>query len=231
MNVDALFNVNALFDWAVLEIIWIDIVLSGDNAILIALACRELPEKQRKWGVLLGAMGGVLLRIAFTFIIIQLMAIPLLKTIGALLLLGVAIKLLIDETDHSGVPAKPNLWGAVVSIIIADAVMSLDNVIAIAAAARGAMPLIIFGLALSVPIVMFGASLLLRLMDRFPLLVWLGAALLGWVAGDMAANDPMWTQAGDADHRILEIVLPSLGVAIVAVSAWVWKRFNRTSSD
>ena len=133
--------------WEVCEIIWINILLSGDNAILIALACRQLPVRQRRWGVFLGALGGVILRVAFTLALVQLMGVPLLKVFGSALLLIIAIKLLIDETEHTDVKAKPNLMGAVISIIMADAVMSLDNVLAIAAAAKGSTNLVIFGLA------------------------------------------------------------------------------------
>lgn len=193
---------NSLLAWEIFEIIWINILLSGDNAILIALACRQLPANQRRWGVFLGALGGVILRIAFTLVIVQLLAVPLLKTVGGLLLLVIAIKLLIDENDRSNVEAKPNLLGAVMSIIIADAVMSLDNVVAIAAAAHGRMELIVFGLALSAPIVMFGAGFLLRALERFPILVWAGAAVLGWVAGVMAAGDPFWERFGLSEMRL-----------------------------
>ena len=154
---------------AVLKIIWIDLLLSGDNAVLIALACRQLPEKQRRLGIWLGSAGGVVLRVAFAFVIVQIMTISYLKTVGGLLLLGVAVKLVVDESEHDDVAARESLWGAVVSIIMADAVMSLDNVIAIAAAARGSMALIIFGLALSVPIVVFGAGLVMRALDRYPI--------------------------------------------------------------
>jgi len=209
--------------WEVFEIIWINILLSGDNAILIALACRQLPVKQRRWGVFLGALGGVALRIVFTLLIVQIMAVPLLKSIGGVLLLGVAIKLLIDETEPSHVDAKPNLWGTVASIIMADAVMSLDNVIAIAAAARGSTQLIIFGLALSVPIVMFGAGFLLKILERFPALVWAGAGLLGWVAGDMAAGDPFVEGLGLMEHHKLETILSVAGCAIVLGVAFAVK--------
>jgi YjbE family integral membrane protein len=212
--------------WDVLEIIWINILLSGDNAILIALACRSLPVKQRRWGVFLGALGGVVLRVIFTLLVVQLMNIPYLKAVGSLLLLAVAVKLLIDETEHSDVKAKPNLMGAVTSIIMADAVMSLDNVLAIAAAAGDSTSLIIFGLALSVPIVMFGAGLLLQVLERFPALVWAGAGLLGWVSGEMAAGDPaLLERLHGVDHETLARALSIGGAGLVlaiafAVLAW-----------
>ena len=222
--------------WEIFEIIWINILLSGDNAILIALACRQLPPRQRRWGVFLGALGGVLLRIIFTLIVVELMDFPLIKAIGALTLLLVAIKLLIDETEHSDVKAKPNLWGAVVSIIMADAVMSLDNVLAIAAAAHGSSKLIIFGIVLSVPIVMFGAGFLLKVLERFPLLVWGGAGLLGWVAGEMMASDPF--VAGQARNLIqpgwLEHGLAFCGAALVLATAFaieIWRQWRADQAD
>lgn len=218
--------------WEIFEIVWINILLSGDNAILIALACRQLPVKQRRWGVFLGALGGVILRVIFTLVIVELMAVPLLKAFGSILLLIVAVKLLIDETDHSDVKAKPNLWGAVVSIIMADAVMSLDNVIAIAAAARGSSHLIIFGLALSVPIVMFGAGFLLKVLERFPALVWAGAGLLGWVAGDMAAADPfLLERLHGVDHAALERWLSIGGAAFVLATAFAVQVYRQWRED
>lgn len=218
--------------WEVLEIIWINILLSGDNAILIALACRQLPVKQRRWGVFLGALGGVVLRVLFTLLIVQMMGIPYLKAFGSLLLLIVAVKLLIDETEPSDVKARPNLMGAVMSIIMADAVMSLDNVLAIAAAAHGSTALIVFGLALSVPIVMFGAGFLLQVLERFPVLVWAGAGLLGWVAGDMAAADPaVLERIHGVDHGSLERTLSIAGAAIVLAVAFAVQVYRQWRED
>ncbi|QGM98236.1 TerC family protein [Methylocystis parvus] len=218
--------------WEVLEIIWINILLSGDNAILIALACRGLPVKQRRWGVFLGALGGVILRVIFTLLVVQMMSIPYLKAVGSLLLLFVAVKLLIDETEHSDVKAKPDLIGAVIAIIMADAVMSLDNVLAIAAAARGSTYLIIFGLALSVPIVMFGAGFLLKVLERFPVLVWAGAGLLGWVAGEMAGSDPaLFERLHGFDHAALEYWLSAGGAAFVLIVAFAVKFYRQWRED
>jgi YjbE family integral membrane protein len=211
--------------WEILEIVWINILLSGDNAILIALACRALPEERRRWGVTLGALGGVLLRIAFTLVVVELMSIPLLKGFGALLLLGLAIKLPLEEVDHSHIEAKSDLLGAVVSILVADAVMSLDNVIAIAAAAHGSMRLIVFGLALSAPIVMFGAGFLLKLLDRFPMLIWVGAGVLGWVAGDLAAGDPTWERLGLSGTQ-LETPMAASGCGLVLAIGAVVSRLG-----
>jgi len=218
--------------WEVFEIIWINLLLSGDNAILIALACRQLPVRQRRWGVFLGALGGVVLRIAFTLVIVELMAVPYLKIVGSLLLLIIAVKLLIDETEHSDVTAKPNLWSAVGAIIMADAVMSLDNVIAIAAAARGSTNLIVFGLLISVPIVMFGAGALLKVLERFPALVWAGAGLLGWVAGDMAAADPALPKfVHVANQGALELGLSIGGCVLVLGVAFAIAVYRQWRED
>jgi len=174
----------------VMQIIWIDLLLSGDNAIVIALACRALPPKQRKWGMILGAGTAIALRIVFAIFITFLLGVPFLKIIGGLLLLWIGVKLAVgdEEAAHSIEPST-NLWRAVRTIAIADAVMSLDNVIAIAAAAGGNIWLFIFGLLLSIPLIVFGSTLLSSIIDRFPIVVWAGAALLGWIAGEMIAGD------------------------------------------
>ncbi len=177
---------------AIGEIVWINILLSGDNAVVIALACRSLPADKRKLGILLGAGAAVGLRIIFTIIIASLLHVPFLKLAGGLLLLWISVKLLLDETEETDVPASFNLWGAVRTIALADMVMSLDNVLAIAAAAHGSMGLIVFGLLLSVPLIVFGANMMIGLLERFPVLVWGGAALLGWVAGELLLSDPFW---------------------------------------
>ncbi len=175
----------------ILEIIWIDILLSGDNAVVIALACRTLPETQRRWGILLGSLAAVGLRILFAFVVIELLLLPFVKVAGGLLLLWIAIKLVFDqEEEEKAVKPARSLFAAVRTIAIADGVMSLDNVIAIAAAAKEDIVLIIFGLALSIPLIVFGSSLVLALLNRFPILVWAGAALLGWIAGDLIGSDP-----------------------------------------
>jgi YjbE family integral membrane protein len=189
---------------AVGQIIWINILLSGDNAVVIALACRTLPPRQRFWGILLGAGAAVLLRIFFTIIIAQIMGIAFLKLIGGLLLLWIAIKLIVPTEEHGegSVKAGDTLWRAVWLVTVADIVMSLDNVIAIAAAAETAAmrvdaahalfiktSLIVFGLATSVPLIIAGSALLMKVMERFPILVWAGAALLGWVAGEIIVKD------------------------------------------
>ncbi len=186
------------------QIIGVNIILSGDNAVVIALACRMLPPRQRLWGMILGAGVAVLLRILFTMVVAQAMGYPYLKLVGGLLLLWVAVKLVVpEEGDGDGkIEAAENLWRAVRIVAIADIVMSLDNVIAIAASAETAAmrvdaahaavvktTLIVFGLATSIPLIIAGSALLMMLLERFPILVWAGAGLLGWVAGDIMIKD------------------------------------------
>ncbi|MFG1477087.1 TerC family protein [Xanthobacter sp. V4C-4] len=180
---------------SLVQIIWIDLLLSGDNAVVIALACRSLPKSQRKWGILLGAGAAVVLRIIFALVVSVLLGIPFLKVAGGLLLLWIAIKLATEEGgDSHEVEAADTLFKAVRTIAIADAVMSLDNVVAIAAASRGHPELFIFGLLLTIPLIIFGSQLLLTLLTRFPVLIWAGAALLGWIAGEMLVGDALALQ-------------------------------------
>jgi YjbE family integral membrane protein len=178
--------------WAGLwQIILINIVLSGDNAVVIALAARSLPPKQQKAAVFWGAGAAVVLRIVLTVIAVEILKWPWLKLIGAALLLWIAVKLLLPENGgKEDVASSENLWAAIKTILIADVVMSLDNVIAVAAAARGSLTLLILGLAISIPLVVIGATMLMKVMERWPIIITLGAALLGYVAGEMAATDP-----------------------------------------
>ncbi|QBR72215.1 tellurium resistance protein TerC [Beijerinckiaceae bacterium] len=173
-----------------LEIIWIDILLSGDNAVVIALACRSLPDGQRKAGIVLGSSAAVALRVVCTFLVVELLALPFVKVGGGLLLLWIAIRLVGEEAPEKAIKPANTLWSAIRIIVVADAVMSLDNMMAVAAAAKGSKLLILLGLALSIPFIIFGSTLLLPLFNRFPILIWAGAALLGWVAGDLIGADP-----------------------------------------
>jgi YjbE family integral membrane protein len=176
---------------AVGKIMWINVLLSGDNALVIALACRGLEPRQRLWGMILGAGVAVILRIIFTGIVATLMELPYLKLVGGLALLVIAAKLLVpEEEDEDGVQSASHLWAAVQIVVVADIVMSLDNVIAVAAAANGSVPLLVLGLAISIPLIVAGAALIMALLNRLPILVWAGAALLGWIAGDVIATDP-----------------------------------------
>lgn len=188
--VDKVFGAHAETALQMLKIIWINILLSGDNAVVIALACRSLPAHQRKWGIILGAGAAIGLRVIFTVGMQYVLNLPYLQIIGGLLLLWIAVKLVLgEEADEDSVKGSDNLWGAVRTIAIADVVMSLDNVLAIAAAAKNQIWLIIFGLVISIPLIVAGATLILNLLTRFPILVWAGAALLGWVAGELMVSD------------------------------------------
>lgn len=178
------------FWFAVGKIIWINVLLSGDNALVIAMACRGLQARQRLWGMVIGAGIAVILLISFTAIVATLMALPYLKLIGGGALVVIAAKLLVPEDGEDEIAAGTSLWQAVRIVVIADIIMSLDNVIAVAAAANGEMALLVLGLAISIPIIVAGAALIMTLLDRLPVLVWLGAALLGWIAGDTIATDP-----------------------------------------
>jgi len=172
-----------------LKIIWINIILSGDNAVFIALAARSLPSEQQKKAVLLGSGAAVILRIGLTVVAAKLLALPYLEVIGGLLLLWIGVQLLgDDEGEGAEAPHSGNLMAAVRTILIADLVMSLDNVIAVAAA-KGNMVLLTLGLAISIPLVIFGSTLMIRLMERFPVIVLLGAALIGWVWGETIMSD------------------------------------------
>jgi YjbE family integral membrane protein len=187
----------AHFWLAVGQIIAIDILLGGDNAVVIALACRQLPAHQRLKGILWGTAGAIVLRVILIAFALTLLQVPFLKLVGAALLVWIGIKLLAphDEEAHAKIPGNEKLWAAVKTVIVADLVMSIDNVIAIAGAADAAgsqhqMPLVIFGLLVSIPIIIWGSQLVLKLMDRFPAIITLGGMLLGWIAGTMAHSDP-----------------------------------------
>ena len=176
---------------AVGKIIWINILLSGDNALVIAMACRGLHGRHRLWGMVIGAGIAVVLLIAFTGIVATLMSLPYLKLVGGVALLVIAAKLLVPEDENDEIEAGTTLWHAVRIVVIADIVMSLDNVIAVAAAANGQVSLLILGLTVSIPMIIAGAALIMLVLDRYPVLVWLGAMLLGWIAGDVIASDPV----------------------------------------
>lgn len=175
----------------ILEIVWVNIVLSGDNAVVIALACRGLPPHLRRTGMIAGAGVAVALRIVFTILITALLATPFVKIVGGILLLWIGAKLLVDpDEDAHAVAPNDRLWGAIRTVAVADAVMSLDNVLAIAAVARGSTFLLVLGLLISVPLIVAGAAILLRILERLPILAWAGGVLLGWVAGEMIVTDP-----------------------------------------
>jgi len=185
------FELTPAFWSGLTQIILVNIVLSGDNALVIALACRNLEKKHQKPAILAGSAGAIILRIIFVLIVDQLLKISFLKLGGGLLLLWIGVKLVQGEEEHGdGVKGAGSVWGAIRTIIIADAVMSLDNAIAIAAAAHGDTTLIILGLLISIPLIIFGATLIMALLNRFPIIVIAGGALLGWIAGEVIATDP-----------------------------------------
>jgi YjbE family integral membrane protein len=205
------------------QIILVNIVLSGDNAVVIALAARSLPAHQQKQAIFWGAGAAVVMRIVLTIIALEMLKWPWLKLIGAVLLLWIAVKLLVpEEEDGKDVESSSNLWAAIKTILIADLVMSLDNVIGVAAAAKGSISLLIIGLALSIPLVVFGATILMKLMQRMPVIIVIGAGLLGWVAGDMASTDPVVKVWVDAHAAWLHWAAPAAGaIFVVALGKWI----------
>ena len=209
--------------WEILAIVWINILLSGDNAILIALACRGLPDRQRRNGMILGVIGAVGLRILFTVFAVQLLDLPLLKLVGGLFVIVLAVKLPSQDAAAPQIDAKRTLFSAVRAIIAADAVMSLDNVLALAAAANGSTRLIVFGLLLSAPLIMFGARFMAALMERFPLLIWAGRrrAGLGWGRIDRRRS---CLDAPGPDDAAPEQVFGAIGGVLVLLAALVTSR-------
>jgi len=224
---------NPLFWFAVLQIIAIDILLGGDNAVVIALACRALPEHQRKKGIFWGVAGAVILRVILTVFALKLLTIPYLKIIGGLLLLWIGCKLIIPDDDEGHeINASTSLAGAIKTIIVADFVMSLDNVIGVAAAAKGSVALIIFGLLVSIPIIVWCSQIILKMIDRFPVIVVFGGALLGYIAGDMIARDPVlldWVKLNAEWLQTWHIAGAVGAVGVVAVGkAITMRRTART---
>jgi YjbE family integral membrane protein len=211
----------------VFKIIVIDILLSGDNAVVIALACRNLPPQQRKQGVMLGVAGAICLRIVLTFFALELLNLPYLRIAGALMLLWIGVKLILPEENHdaSGVSADAHLWGAVRTIIIADFIMSMDNVLGVAAAANGNAMLLVFGLLVSIPLIAWSSQLVLKLIDRFPAIIYLGGGLLGYVAGEMLASDAMLGPMLEAMSHITHTLVPVVcAVLVMALGKWLAAR-------
>ena len=227
----------ANLNWiAVVQIILIDILLGGDNAIVIALACRNLPDKLRMKGIVWGTVGAIAIRIALISFAVTMLQLPYLKLVGGLLLLWIGIKLLNEDEDHAEVDGSDRLWGAVKTVIVADLVMSLDNVIAIASAAEQAagehrLMLVVFGIVVSIPIIVWGSTLVLKLMERFPVIVTLGAALLGYIAGGMIFSDGAiqgllrdfidqteFLVPGASVHLSLPGLVGALGVVLIGLS-------------
>ena len=234
------------FWFAVGKIIWINVLLSGDNALVIAMACRGLHGRHRLWGMIIGAGIAVVLLIAFTGIVATLMSLPYLKLIGGVALIVIAAKLLVPEDENDEIAAGTTLWHAVRIVVIADIIMSLDNVIAVAAAANGQLSLLVIGLAVSIPMIIAGAALIMLVLDRFPFLIWLGAMLLGWIAGDVIVSDPidqtlfhnlldghitieatstiLGASHFNLDGDLVDFVASALGAILVLIIGTVWRR-------
>ena len=223
-------------EWnAIIQIIIIDILLGGDNAVVIALACRNLPPRARRLGIIWGAGGAILLRVILITVAVAMLNIPLLKLVGGALLIWIGVKLILpqpEEGAHGSIQASDKLWSAIKTIIVADFVMSLDNVIAIAGAAEQADPsqrtgLIIFGLLVSVPFIVFGSQIILKLLDRFPVIVLLGAGLLGWIAGGLIVGD-VWIRPFLPDGAAVVYIGSVLGaIAVIALGKFI--EFRRRS--
>jgi YjbE family integral membrane protein len=235
--------VSAEFWVGLIKIIGVNIILSGDNAVVIALAARSLPPKQQTQAIVWGSGAAIVMRIILTLFAVALLTLPWLKIIGGLLLFWIGVKLLVPEDDDAEIEASDQLLAAIKTILIADLVMSLDNVIAVAAAAGGSVLLLILGLAISIPLVIFGATLLLKLMERFPVIITIGGALIGWVAGEMLVTDPAlegWltglgvrfvTGKPMLAAFSLELVSGVVGVVIVvALGKWLAKRHEAASA-
>ncbi len=205
---------SAVFWAALWKIIVANIILSGDNAVVIAMACHNLSDRYRRPAIMFGSAGAIVLRIVFCAVIGYLLSVPYLKLVGGALLLWIGVKLLADEEEDANIKAHDNIWAAIWTIIVADAVMSLDNAIAIAAAAKGDFTLIVIGLVISIPIIIVGATLISRVLDRFPWLAMVGAGLIGWIAGEIMAGEGRIEQA-DASGKLVEIVHPG------TIAAWL----------
>ena len=217
---------------AVLQIILVNVVLSGDNAVVIAMACRELPRPQRTWGIALGSGVAIILRLIFAGAITWLFELPYLKLVGGFALLYIGARLLVPHDSNTGqVEATVRLWRAVWIVVVADVVMSFDNILALVEIAKGDVALLAIGLAISIPLVVAGAALIANLLDRVPILIWAGAALLGWVAGETIAGDTavagafiQWAGEGLATH--IEIAAAASGAVLVIVAGGFWRQWQ-----
>ena len=225
-----LFTSPQLFWIPLAQIIGVNIVLSGDNAVVIALAARSLPPAQQKKAIVWGSGAAIVMRIVLTLTAVALLTMPYLKLVGSALLLWIGIQLINSDDEGENIESSSNLAAAIKTILIADLVMSLDNVIAVAAAAKGSFVLLMIGLAISIPLVIFGATMLLRLMERFPIIITIGAALLGYVSGEMAVTDPAVHHWINENFASLHHILPgSFAVLVVVVGKLLYKR--KTASE
>ncbi|HEY4246872.1 MAG TPA: TerC family protein [Lacunisphaera sp.] len=214
-------NLQTPTEWvlAILSIVLIDIVLAGDNAVVIALAVRRLEKRERLWGIIIGSGMAVILRVGLTFVAAQLLAISYIKLVGGLLILWIAVKLLLDNTgEQAGKGEAKNLWQAVWFITMADITMSLDNVLAVAGASKGSFGLLLFGLGLSIPLVVFTSNLLAKLMDRYSILIYFGSAILGKVAGEMIMTDRLIAETFKPEPWMVYLVELTMAVSVIAVA-------------
>ncbi len=218
--------------WAdVFKIIVIDLLLSGDNAVVIALACRNLPQERHRQGIFLGVAGAITLRVILTFFAVSLLSLPYLKLIGGLLLIWIGVRLIQPEGEGHGagnIKADTHVWGAVRTIAIADFVMSLDNVLGVAGAAQGNVALLVFGLLVSIPLIAWSSQLVLKLIDRFPFIVWAGGALLGYVAGEMLAEETHFKKALLKSHDVPGWLIPA-GCALLVLVLGKWLAARKTA--
>ena len=214
------------FFWVTLgQIMMINIMLSGDNAVVIAMASRALPPRQQKQAILFGSFGAIVLRVILTFFAVMLLSLPWLKLVGGVLLVYIGVKMLIPDEEGAHLDAHSKLWGAIKTIIVADFIMSLDNVLGVAAAAKGNVVLLILGLAISIPLIIYGSQIILKLMNRYPIIITVGGGILGWVAGEMAITDPVVAPWVEAHAHWMEEAAPVLGaVIVVAAGKWLGAR-------
>jgi YjbE family integral membrane protein len=229
-------NTQPQFWISVVQIIWINVLLSGDNAIVIALACRNLPQKQRFAGIVLGTAAALLLRLIFAAIVSTLMLLPYVKIVGGVALFWIAVKLLVpNEESNSSGSGSNSLWHAVKLIAVADVVMSLDNVIAVAAVADGSFALLVFGLGISIPAIVAGANIIVAMLNYFPLIIWAGAGLLGWIAGDVVASDPVIidyaASFGSGTAAKIKLVCSIVGMAGTVAACLLARARQRTSQS
>jgi YjbE family integral membrane protein len=206
------------FFWVTLgQIMMINIMLSGDNAVVIAMASRALPPKQQRQAILFGSFGAIFLRVILTFFAVMLLTLPGLKLVGAVLLMYIGVKMLIPEEAETHLDGHIKLWAAIKTIIVADFIMSLDNVLGVAAAAKGNVVLLVLGLAISIPLIIYGSTLVLKLMNRYPVIITIGGGILGWVAGEMGVTDPLVLPWVDANAHWMHTGMPVFGALLVVV--------------
>ncbi len=223
---------SSVFWIALVQIIFINIMLSGDNAVVIALASRSLPPKQQKQAIIFGSIGAIFLRVVLTFFAVILLQQPYLKLVGGALLLWIGASMLVSDDDEADLDAHSHLWAAIRTIIVADLVMSLDNVIGVAAAAKGNIVLLVLGLGISIPLIIVGSQLILKLMERFPIVITLGAGLLGWVAGEMLISDAAIANWVETDAHALHTAVPVICTVLVVIAGrWMDAKARRKSAE